>query len=216
MIVRQKEWEVDTRLQELDLSVELLRSVGEAALRARANCSPLHPPTYPGTVSWGEAVLSLRTQALPLGFRAADPGNFSMTINDRGRFYIVVATGDERSGWVSGKLPSTKMPKGLKTQEAVRRQLSFLPEVAPARVEKQGGVLGYLGFWLLFNFSHREVQIELSAPSDIQRGKIVDWHERNIIPSVKFDPDAVSVDQTGGPATGGFAPDFDIPVQRIA
>jgi len=212
-IVRTEEWQVDGRLLELDLSVAILRQVGEAALRARESCSPLHPPTYPGTAAWGASVLTLRTLALPRGFRAADPGNFSMTINDAKRFYIVAATGDEHSGYYSGRDPSTKTPKGLKTQQAVHRQFALWPDADAETMAREGGVEGYLGMWLLLNFRHREVHIELSAPSEIRRGKIVDWHERNIVPSVTFDPEASSHDAPGG---DGFGPDFDIPVQRIA
>jgi hypothetical protein len=212
-IVRTENWQVDARLRELDLTVGLLRQVGEAALRARASCSPLHPPTYPGTAAWGASVLTLRTLAIPRGFRAADPGNFSMTINDDKRFYIVAATGDEHAGYYSGRDPSTKTPKGLKTQQAVRRQLTLWPEAETEEAKRQGGVEGYFGMWLLLNFRNREVQIELSVPSEIRRGKIVDWHERNIIPAVRFDPEAASINPPEG---DGFAPDFDVPVQRIA
>ncbi len=212
-IVRVQEWEVGTRMREIGLTLDIPRHVGEAALRAREGCSPLHPPTFPGTAAWGAAVLTLRTLTLPRGYRAADPGNFSMTINDAKRLYIVVATGDEHSGYFSGKEPSTKMPKGLKTQQAVRRQFSLFPEATPAKVEEQVGVAGYLGLWLLLNFRGRVVQMELSAPSDIVDGKMVGWHERNIIPSVAFDPDAAAINPEDG---DGFGPDFDVPVQRIA
>lgn len=216
VIVREQEWEVDTRLSDLDLSVAFLRQVGEAALRARESCSPLHPPTFAGTSAWAAGVLTLRLLAMPEGFRAADPGNFSMTINDAKRFYIVVATGDDHCGYRSGKEPSTKTPKGFKTQEAVRSQLSLFPDMPPAKAEQESDVTGYLGFWLLFNFRHREVHIELSAPSDIEGGKILGWHERNIIPKVTFDPDVTLIDPTDAPGGDGFAPDFDIPVKRIA
>lgn len=210
MIIRKEAIDVEARLLAMDLDTTVLGQVGEAALRARENSSPLSPPTFPGTAGWAASVVMLRQLCLPRGFRAADPGNFSMTINDDKRFYIVASTGDEHAGHQSHKLPSTKTPKGMKTSEAVRRQLAFWP--APDEHEKAlFGLEGYTGFWLLMNFGLRSVHLELSSPAQIEGGKIVDWHERIILPSISFGPEGDFI----APKDGDFGPDFDVPVKRI-
>jgi hypothetical protein len=211
-ILRTKPWDVEHRLQELGLSTAGLHEVGRAAYRARANCSPLHPPTFPGTAGWAAGVFTLRDKYLPQGWRFADPGNFSMTINDKRGIYIVVATGDENSGRPIGKTPTTKTPKGMKTEAAVRRQGEFWPDAVPKEEEAELGVDKFTAYWLLLNFSERSLLIELSSPSDIEGGKITAWHERIILPPIDFDTSGKLV--ADGPS-GGFAPDAEVPVERI-
>ena len=135
-----------------------------------------------------------------------------MTINDERMIYVVVATGDENSGRSVGKTPTTKTPKGMKTEAVVRRQSDLWPEAIPADAVSLGGVEKYTAFWLLLNFTERQVLIELSSPSDIEGGKITAWHERIILPWIDFDPSAkAAVDDPDG----GFLPDIDVPVHRI-
>ena len=213
-VLLSKDWEVEQRLADLGLSIEGLHQVGRAAYRARANCSPasLYPPTYPGTAGWAMGVFTLRDIYLPKGWRAVDPGNFSMTINDERKIYIVVATGDENSGRPVGKTPTTKTPKGMKTEAAVRWQGDLWPEAVPNDAVSLNGVAKYTAFWLLLNFSKRQILIELSSPSDIEGGKITAWHERIVLPSIDFEP---SVEAVADSADSGFAPDIDVSVQRI-
>ncbi|HEX4737066.1 MAG TPA: hypothetical protein VH331_05850 [Allosphingosinicella sp.] len=212
-ILRSKDWEVEQRLRELGLSIDEINAVAREAYRARMNCSPLHPPTYPGTAGWATAVFQLRDTCLPKGWRYADPGNFSMTINDKLNIYIVVATGDENCGRPYGKEPSTKTPKGMKTEAAVKRQpaFDFIEAVSDDEVQA-GGVAGYMAFWLLLNFSERQIFVELSSPAEIERGKITDWHERNVLPIIDLDTPPISKD---GKFDDGFTPDLDVPVRRI-
>lgn len=209
MILRSQEIEVSDRLSELGLSLKGLNEVTLAGFRARASCSPLHPPTFPGTAAWAASVHTLRSIFLPHGWRAADPGNFSMTINDERRVYIVCATGDENSGFTVGKTPTTKTPKGLRTEVAVKRQAEFWPEEIPAEEKLAGGVTGYTAYWFLLNIVGRKIYAELSSPADIQRGKIIAWNERNVLPVRDLD---LPLDDTDS----GFTPDFDIDVKRIA
>jgi hypothetical protein len=216
-ILRTKDWDVEQRLRELDLSIAELHAVGRAAYIAKADCSKLHPPTYPGTAAWATAVLTLRDKKLPHKWRYSDPGNFSVTINDRGRFYIVVATGDQLAGRSHGKEPTTKSPKGMKTEAAVaaNRQMSLFPEAIPEEVLLDAELGTYQAFFLLLNISDRQVYIELSSPSDMDKGKIVGWDERIILPPLDLDP-TTGLTKGGDGSGNGFAPDVDVDVQRIA
>lgn len=210
-VLRTKPWEVGARLRDLGLTVDVLREVALDGFRARQSAGPLFPPTFPGTTAWAHCVNGLRSRLLPQGWRAADPGNFSMTISDLRRIYIVVATGDENAGLPFGELPSTKTPKGMKTEDAVRRQGSFWPDddtATPAFC----GTENYVGFWFLLNLSGRTIFTELSAPSDIQDNKICDWAERNVLPKIDLDDTPLSrPDETDDP----FGPQVEVPVKRI-
>ena len=212
-ILRIKDWEVSHRLEELGLDLEGMQSVSRAGYRARIGCSPLHPPTFPGTSAWAACVHGLRSQYIPAGWRFADPGNFSMTINDDRRVYVVCATGDEASGKMIGRTPTTKTPKGQRTELAVKRQGELWPDAVPDDAAVAGGVDGYTAFWFLLNIEGRRIYSELSSPSEITRGKITSWSERNILPVI--DLDETPIVGTRGPVDG-FTGDFDVPVQRIA
>lgn len=213
LVLRAKEWEVSQRLRELGLDLEGMQSVSRAGYRARVGCSPLHPPTFPGTSAWAACVHGLRSQYIPAGWRFADPGNFSMTINDALKIYIVCATGDEASGKLIGRTPTTKTPKGQRTEIAVKRQGELWPEAVPEDAAVAEGVGGYTAFWFLLNIEGRRIFSELSSPSEIQRGKITSWSERNILPVIDLDDSPIV--GTRGPRDG-FTGEFDIPVQRIA
>jgi len=214
-ILRKDAVDVETRLRELDLSIAELHEVARAAYVAKAGCSPLHPPTYPGTAGWAAAVYTMRESKLPQGWRRADPGNFSITINDAGRFYVVIATGDQLAGRSIGKPPTTKSPKGLKTEAAVRatRQLTLFPDEAFEALKRDAELAGYKAWFLLLNIAEGEVLLELSSPMEMTNGKISSWHERIIVPGISFDPSLKGVGEGDG---GGFTPDIDIDIQRVA
>ncbi|MBS3927197.1 MAG: hypothetical protein KGZ65_00650 [Sphingomonadales bacterium] len=136
-----------------------------------------------------------------------------MTINDARKIYIVCATGDEASGKLIGRTPTTKTPKGQRTEIAVKRQGELWPEAVPDEAAVAGGVGGYMAFWFLLNIEGRRIFSELSSPSEIRKGKITSWSERNILPVIDLDDSPIA--GTRGPRDG-FTGEFDIPVQRIA
>lgn len=214
-VVRTNELDVEARLAELDLTIEELQEVGRAAYLAKLSCSPLHPPTFGGTSGWAAGVYTLRDQKLSHGWRMRDPGNFSITINDAGRFYVVVATGDQLAGKPFGKAPSTKSPKGLKTEAAVAatRQHVLFPDEGYEELKLDAELASFRAWFLLLNIEEKGVFIELSSPAEMIKGKIVSWSERIIIPALSGDP----IHGTGeDDLTGGFSPDIEIDVQRVA
>lgn len=218
LILRKDASDVEARLHDFDLSIAEVHDVARAAYIAKAGCSPLHPPTFPGTAGWAAAVYTMRDKKLPDGWRHADPGNFSITINDAKRFYIVVATGDQLAGRSIGKPPTTKSVKGMKTEAAVAatRQLTLFPDKAFDELQLNAELSSYCAWFLLLNIVEGHVFIELSSPSEMAKGKITSWHERIIVPPLSSDPSLDDRD-AGAPADGGdFAPDVDFDVQRIA
>jgi hypothetical protein len=218
VILRKDATDVETRLRDFGLSITEIHDVARAAYIAKAGCSPLHPPTYPGTAGWAAAVYTMRDKKLPHGWRRADPGNFSITINDANRFYIVVATGDQLAGRSIGKAPTTKSVKGMKTEAAVAatRQLTLFPDKAFDELKLNAELANYCAWFLLLNIVEGHVFIELSSPSEMAKGKITSWHERIIIPPLSSDPSIEGRDAGTPGDAGDFAPDVDIDVQRIA
>lgn len=218
VILRKDERDVEQRLRELDLSIAELHEVARAAYVAKAGSSPLHPPTYPGTAAWAAAVYTMRDKKLPHGWRHADPGNFSITINDAKRFYVVIATGDQLAGRSIGRAPTTKSPKGMKTEAAVAatRQLTLFPDKAFDELQLNAELASFRAWFLLLNIVDGHVFIELSSPSEMERGKISSWHERIIVPPLSGDTSTMELGKDDPDRGDGFAPDVEIDVQRIA
>lgn len=212
-ILLSDERDVAARLSELDLTIEELQEVGRAAYLSKLSCSPLHPPTFAGTSAWAAGVYTLRDQKLSDGWRMRDPGNFSITINDNRRFYIVVATGDQFAGKF-GKGPSTKSPKGLKTEAAVAatRQLSLFQDEVYEELQRDAELAKYRAWFFLLNIEETSVFMELSSPLEMVKGKIIGWSERIIVPALSGEP----IQGIGSEdPTNGFSPDIEIDVQRV-
>ena len=177
----------ESRLQQLGLSGDLLTRV---LLRADAEAkmtSALEPPTAEGTTRYNKTVGVLREELLPLGWNLSNAKNFCRTIHPSGAFSIVVSSGDEFTGVaLPGMKPSTKYRKGELTALAVARNadqgvldlgLDFEVEAADAG--------GLETFWFLLSWvTGDEIFAELSLPTAIEDGVIVDWQERLILPHI--------------------------------
>jgi hypothetical protein len=206
-----KPHDVRHRLADLDLTVEIVQDVGRAARIAKTGCSPNHPPTFRGTAAWANAIKHLRDVLIPLGWRRDDPANFSMTINDKRRIYIVVATGDNLAGIEGPGDPRTKTAKGVWAEEALNlnRQLDLFPEAIPEHIRMRPEAAGYVAWYLLIVVSAEQIRVELSRPLDMVGDKVAVWAERIILPTFDFGPGDVEADPTD------FGPDFDPDVRRI-
>jgi hypothetical protein len=100
--------------------------------------------------------------------RRSDENNYSVVIDDKRKFAIAVATGDEATG-IAEAAPSTRALKGISYQLAVvsnQFTLNLFPEELP---EPPAVVTTYeKGTWiLLMHRSRKEVRCELSLPSSI-------------------------------------------------
>jgi hypothetical protein len=101
------------RLMELGVPLEALQRAIAAGHVARITCTENDPPFIPGTEAWRFTVRTLREELCPTGvWRKADPGNFSLVINDTRKINIVVESGDEFTR-LRHALPKTKSLKGL-------------------------------------------------------------------------------------------------------
>jgi hypothetical protein len=208
-VVRSKAQEVRQRLDALGLTPEVLYEVARAHRLARTNCTPNDPPILPGFLAWAHANRKLRELLIPLGWRKDDPGNFSMTISDEKRLYLVIATGDRFTGRLADADPQTKNPKGVRTAEAVKanRQLDLFPWTIPEEAKKAAETAYYQAWWLLIDADPDASYIELSCPHEMNGGQIVDWAERIILPPIGGTAPEATPDD--------FGPDFDPPVGRI-
>jgi len=174
----------DDRLHRLGLAQDVLARV---LLRADAEAkmtTDLEPPTAEGTVRYIKTVGVLREELVPLGWDYDNSKNFCRTIHPSRAFSIVTSSGDEYTGVDTGKNPSTKYSKGDLTALAVQRnagQEAFElgaefdePMIERAELEN---------IWFLLQRPTADyIFAELSLPTQIEGGMIIEWEERIILP----------------------------------
>jgi hypothetical protein len=202
------------RLAELGVSLEALQRSISAGHVARITCTENDPPFIPGTEAWRFTVVTLRDELCPRGWRKADPGNYSLVINDARKLNIVVASADGFTCRSHGS-PRTKSLKGLYTEAAtIRNRLEgdLFPETLAEDVRRVAALLEYPTWILLIYITDEECRAELSLPADMEDHQIIAWEERIFIPD--------SSDSSGGevivPTAGDHGPDIDVPVRRKA
>jgi hypothetical protein len=202
------------RLQELGVSLEAVQRALAAGHVARITCTENDPPFIPGTEAWRFTLVTLRDELVPRGWRKADPGNFSLVINDARQINIVVASGDAFTR-LRHDSPRTRSLKGLYTEAAtIRNRIEgdMFPETLSEELRRVANILEYRTWVLLIYITDDEYRAELSLSAAMEDGQITSWEERIFIPD--------SADSSGSrvvePSADDHGPDIDIPVRRKA
>jgi hypothetical protein len=214
-IVHVEATSVHSRLAELGLDQQVLRTAVARGQLAVDNCTSHHPRMYPPLAGWAETVRGLREPLSMRGWKNSDDRNYALCVDRSGRLAIAVATGNEETGLVSGT-PSTKASKGPSTLEAVLvnvAQLSLFqeadlpPAAPPTPVEQADNRATWI---LLICRADGETRAELSLPVAIGLdGRVTDWRERIILGSIPRDADTLTV-------APPELPDLDVRVKRRA
>jgi hypothetical protein len=204
--------DVHRTLGNFDLTVDILAQAASAGHLMLMFGTENDAPFIPGTTGWGRALRTLRDlTCYKEPWRKDDPGGLSLTINDRCRIAIVVATGDELTGNPANVQPHTKYPKGARTAAAVEANAigDLFPDTLTEARRKRPETFTYEYWWLLLRFTPSKIFSELSYPSKMEHGWITQWQVRIILPDIEPDPSKLKF----GP--DDFAPDFDPAVRRI-
>lgn len=206
----------NSRLYALGLDEATVEEIVVYGLRARQACSPLAPPSYPGTVQWAETIVGSRMILIPRNWTHSDAHNFSRIVNPEETIAIIVATGDEHTGIATGE-PRTRYPKGPETTAAVQMnvQMAF-PGLAIAQFENVSPPS--LETWIvLLSTNDFECRYELSRPqAQDKEGRVIAWLDRIIFPLIEIEGLPGREDDDGGDDhddddDGGL----DVPVERI-
>lgn len=201
------------RLTELGVSMEALQRAVAEGHANRILSTPNDPPFIPGTLAWSFTVRTLRDELIPIGWRKADPGNYSLVINDKRKINIVVASGDAGTR-LKHLIPRTRSTKGLYSEAVTLRNKiegDLFPDTLAEDLRRAVAILEYPTWVLLIYITDDEYRAELSLASEMDDNKIVDWAERIFIPD--------SEEPSGSkkkPELDDFGPDIDVPVRRKA
>src|SRR5438445_5569782 len=165
-VVRQKPGEVRSRLSGLGLQEEPLRDTVRRGQLAFLNCTPNHPPPFPGMSAWAETVCALREVLSPTGWQRPNDNNYALSVDPTGQVAIAVATGNDGTGRADAT-PSTNARKGPSTSDAIaanQLRFTFMDQPVPARGAAAAAGSGRATWILLIHRATGEVRCELSLP----------------------------------------------------
>jgi hypothetical protein len=209
-VLRQEPGDVRGRLDELGLEEEPLKDAVRRGQLAFLNCTPNHPPPFPGMSAWAETVCALREYVIPLGWQRSNDNNYALSVDPEGCIAIAVATGNDCTGRADAT-PSTNARKGPSTLEAIavnQLRFSFMDE-RPVSSDRTNHRATWI---LLIHRAVNEVRCELSLPISIaDDGHIDAWRERILLGSIPLDGDLAEAVPTPPPL-----PEITIDVKRRA
>lgn len=207
------EAQANTRLEQLDLTVELLERVIRLADAEARTCTPMDPPSLSGLIRWGRTNRFLRQETYASGWQFDNPYNLPRTIHPSGEFAVVATSGDAATGIEYG-YPTTKYGKGIATRSAVATNGQLVLEFDNIDPIPAGVDVNLATWFLLYYDSDTQVMSELSLPSAIdESGFIEDWSERIILPVINLADGSSSIRPRGdGPDLG---PDAEVRVTRL-
>lgn len=204
------EHDAEGRLHQLGLASDLIT---RALLRADAEAkltTGLEPPTAEGTTRYAKTVRYLREELVPLGWGFDNSKHFCRTVHPSGAFSIVTSSGDVFTGVdVPGMKPSTKYPKGDLTSLAVMQNadqgvLDLGPEYEVPPVDLTAT------WFLLQRVTAETIYAELSLPTAITNGLIIDWAERILLPQISRQDALPAVTVEEPPADGNDAYNVEV------
>ncbi len=212
----------DQRLRaEFDLTVADVhdRILRRSQASAREYANNLYPPGSPGQVRYLHHVRSLSEVLLPKpGWVRDDTNNIPKLVHaGRGRL-LVVTSGDSLTGvpWsVQRKHPCSKYPKGSATHSAVLRNgqlaLDLGPEVADTAPSSSLDLSAVETWFLMVYVDQHQIRCEVSCPSGIDtRGRVADWSDRILLPSLPNDGTAIDIEIDDNPDEPESAIDIEI------
>jgi hypothetical protein len=213
-VVRQEPRDIRIRLGELGLQEEPLKDAVRRGQLAFLNCTPNHPPPFPGMSAWAETVCALREYLIPAGWQRSNDNNYALSVDPAGLVAIAVATGNDGTGRADA-VPSTNARKGPSTSDAVaanQLRFTFMEQPVSPRGTLASAGGGRATWILLIHRATGEVRCEISLPISIgEDGHIDAWCERILLGSIPLDGDLAEAVPTPPPL-----PDIDVSIRRRA
>ncbi len=213
-VVRQEPGDVRSRLAELGLQEEPLKDAVRRGQLAFLNCTPNHPPPFPGMSAWAETVCALREYLIPAGWQRSNDNNYALSVDRAGQVAIAVATGNDGTGRADAT-PSTNARKGPSTSDAIaanQLRFSFMDQPVPPRGAPAAAGSGRATWILLIHRATGEVRCEISLPISIgEDGHIDAWRERILLGPIPLDGELAEA----VPAPPSL-PDIDVSIRRRA
>lgn len=210
----EKPAEVTTRLNDLGVTMEDLRTAVQSGDRQAAQCTANDPKTTPGFYRWAKTFRRLADNLTPKKWVHEERRNLPLMIAASGDLAIGVSSASAETGLVGTHPhtgdPKTRNPKGLATRSVVARNQLSIPGVGSVVTLARKPGDAKMQTWFLLYYADEEtdeVRCELSLPAGVaEDDRVGEWFERIILPSLpRLGPAATEDVETE---------DIDIPVQR--
>ncbi|MCZ0926349.1 hypothetical protein L0636_00415 [Halomonas janggokensis] len=198
-------------LGNFDLDIDDIIDLSSVLVRVDEEVTENHPKSALGTRYWHECVAVLREKLLARGWQLEDAHNqprVALEYGNGAKLTLIACGGDVNTG--TNKMPKTRNSKGSQTQAAVNSNAyqhsleleNTLPSVSASQETFEG-----CWFFLVYHDSSlNEIRMEISKPLEFSLGRITNWSNRIILPSVKLDNYSVNEDDFDA------SPDIDIPI----
>jgi hypothetical protein len=184
--------DVNSRLEELGLSIEVLHEAIKIGETHRNACTKNDPLSFPGYTAWARTVRSLRELLAPQGWVRSNEQKLSLVLNPSGTIAIAVTAGNTDTG-NAAITSKTKYPKGPATVAVIKQNIGqltfgFYEEAAKTLPLRISDCLTWV---LLISRSFSEIRCELSLPRQMgEDSRVVNWDERIILPSVPINTES--------------------------
>ncbi len=175
----------------LGIKPEIFRDSIQSGLLFYKGVNKFHPVTAGGSRAWEEIVSMFRSSVIDQGegWKAVQQNGIPMLVNSDLGISVVVTSGDENTGLISGEEPKTRNAKGHVTQGYVGQNYNLFEETPTVTTidRHQTWVLLYT-----FDKTKLEVRYELSLPTGASisgnkgKMKISEWQTRVVFTAIPF------------------------------
>ena len=202
--------DLQRRLSAMKLDLVCFENALARGAAEAASYSDGAPKAGPELGRWLRTVEALHDELIKLqnDWERSEPMGQPTWINPSLRTAIVVSSGDENCGEVTGTEPSNRNPKGLSFGALVtaNEQMRFFDTLS-----KSGKMVNVNETWVfLYHARKGFVYSELSVPIVLSGSYIESWHERVILP--RFDDGTNTFEAVADEPDSGQ--DFGFTIQR--
>lgn len=195
---------VQTRLEEIGVSVADLIAIARSAVGARRSATLDHPATAAGLLSWIEGTGTMRNALGHKGWQRSRENGIESVYNPESGVRIAFQNAD-RAGDEHHDPLATSDKGPASAHYVASNQGELFPEIAKAEERRANAACYYLFVQAIGD----DVRVELSFPCAIEDRQFLGFHERIIIVGPGgWDMVELPDDEVG--------PDFDVDVTRRA
>lgn len=211
-IVRANEWDVASRLAQLDLTKSQLIEIVKACVAGHAGCTDNDPPNAKGYESWRWGVRRARELLRQEGWEKDDSGNFSTIVNHKRKIRIAIMNSDDGAGLVD-RIPQNRAKKGPNSEKVATTNGQLLligsNDWPVPTLSEQTNFDEYSTWHLCVHINGDVVRAELSLLNNFSCGYFTDYLEKII---VLGSGDWDKLDFVGD--SDDYGPELDIEIAR--
>lgn len=187
--------DVHVQLAALGTKLEYLHPALFAGEAARRTVTPNHPANTADTRAYQEHVRLLREAHIRhVGWKRLLHDHLELVCNPQKTLAIGTMIGDAATGNPSLQ-PTNLHKRGAATERAAEQNVQlglFAPPVGPDEVHLDEDEAMQLRTWFLVSYRAKvegavRIHNELSLPSRVERGFVVDWERRIPLPVIEMD-----------------------------